>query len=532
LSDLLNPPGKTDSKETALSGAATRRQRFLTLYLGLALGAATFLLYAPSAGFSFINYDDDQYVFNNAHVLSGLKFDNVIWAFRSSYPCNWHPLTWISHMTDCQLFGANPGPPHLVNALLHSANALLLFFLLLRMTSFLWRSLIVAALFAFHPLHVESVAWIAERKDVLSTFFGFLTILAYQSYTRQTNLCRYALVVFLFTLGLMAKPMLVTLPFVLLLLDYWPLDRLHSVARLWRLLGEKLPLFALSAVSCIITFHVQKTGGAVVPLESLPLVPRLGNILLSYYGYLARTFWPGGLAIPYRMNLNSQSVALCLAGLVLVMLTIAVIALGRRHKFLPVGWFWYLGTLVPVIGIVQVGNRAAADRYTYIPSVGIFLLITWGLAGVFQHRHIPRSLITALAVVALSLCAVLTSRQLGFWRNSETLFKHSLAIDPENLDAQNCLAWSYATDPDPKLRNGPEALRLALHCVELTQRRNWAQLDTLAAAYAECGQFQSAAQTEEEALDLPAAAALPVEVVSDFKTRAELYKSGKAVNAR
>jgi hypothetical protein len=501
------------------------------LYPGLALAAATFLLYARSAGFSFINYDDDVYVFNNAHVLSGLKLENLIWAFHGGHWANWHPLTWISHMADCQFFGANPGPPHVVNALLHSANAFLLFFVLLRMTGFLWRSLAVAALFAFHPLHVESVAWIAERKDVLSSFFWFLTILAYQSYVKQTSLRRYALVAFFFTLGLMSKPMLVTLPCVLLLLDYWPLNRLHSFAGLCRLFGEKLPLFALSAVGCFITFHVQKTGGAVIPLDSLPLVTRLENALLSYFQYLARIFWPDRLAIPYGMT-NPDPVTALMAGTVLVVLTIGIIRFGNRQKYLPVGWFWYVGTLVPVIGIVQVGTQGAADRYTYIPSVGIFLLATWGLAAVFQRWHVPRSLIAGLAVAVISLCAAVTSRQLGFWRNSETLFKHSLAIAPENLETQNCLAWSYATDPDPKLRNGHEALRLALYCIEVSRRSDGAYLDTLAAAYAACGQFESAVRTEEEVLALPVMSVMPPEAVSDCSSRLELYRSGKAVNTR
>ena len=515
----------------APSGAATQPRSLWPLGLGLALAAATFLLYARAAGFSFIDYDDDVYVFNNPHVLSGLKLENLIWAFRGGHWANWHPVTWISHMADCQFFGANPGPPHVVNALLHSANAFLLFFALLRMTGFLWRSLAVAALFAFHPLHVESVAWIAERKDVLSTFFGFLTLLAYQAYVKQANLRRYALVTLFFTLSLMSKSMLVTLPCVLLLLDYWPLDRLHSVAGFWRRLGEKLPWFALTAVFCFITFHAQKMGGAVVPLESVPVTARVENALLSCFRYLAGTFWPDRLAIPYRMT-NPDPLTVLMAGTVLVGLTIGMIRFGHRQKYLPVGWFWYVGTLVPVIGIVQVGTQGAADRYTYIPSVGIFLLVIWGLATVFQRWQVPRSLIAGLAVAVIVLCAAMTSRQLDFWRNSETLFNHSLAIDPENLETQNCLAWSYATDPDLKLRNGPEALRLALHCVGVSRRNDGAYLDTLAAAYAACGQFESAVRTEEEVLALPVMSVMPPEAVADCSRRLELYRSGKTVNLR
>ncbi len=522
-------PNCPKAKEAEPSDRAARRQRFITVCLGLALAAATFLLYTPSAGFGFINCDDDVYVFNNEHVSSGLKLNNVIWAFSGPHASNWHPLTWVSHMADCQLFGLNPGPPHLVNALLHSANALLLFLALLRLTGLLWRSLVVAALFAFHPLHVESVAWVAERKDVLSAFFGFLTILAYQSYVKQRSLGRYALVALFFTLGLMSKPMLVMLPCVLLLLDYWPLNRLHSLAGLWPRLGEKLPLFALSAASCFITFHAQKAGGAVVPLESLPLGPRLENALLSYCHYLAKIFWPDRLVMPYELNLHFKPGAEFMAGVVLVTLTLATIRPGNRQKYLPVGWFWYLCTLVPVIGVVQVGTQGAADRYTYMPSVGIFLLVTWGLAGVFTRWRVPRSLTALLALSVLSVFAALSSHQLGFWRNSITLFEHSLMINPHNLEAQNSLAWSYATDLNPELRNGPEALRLALDCVEITHHAHPGYLDTLAAAYAECGQFQAAIETEKEVLAMPM---IPAEVASDCTTRLKLYESGKSANTR
>ena len=509
---------------------ATAQWKYCTpLHLGLMLAVITFLLYLPSARFGFVNFDDDEYIFNNTHVSSGLKLDNIIWAFSVGSRCNWHPLTWISHMVDCQLFGLNPGPPHLINALLHSANAFLLFLVLFRMTGLRWQSLAVAALFALHPLRVESVAWISERKDVLSSLFWLLTLLAYQSYTKQKSIYRYGLVLLFFALGLMSKPMLVTLPCVLLLLDYWPLERLRSVGDVWRLVWEKLPLFGLSAIVSSINFQVQKSGGAVIPLYQLPMLPRLENAIHSYGRYLAKTFWPDRLAIPVPFgNIYAELPAVITAGIVLVALTTVAIWLGKRHKYLPVGWFLYLGTLVPVIGIVQVGTQGSADRYTYIPSIGISLLIAWTLAGVFQRWRVPGALVTVLAVIVLSSFTVLSYHQLGFWRNSVTLFRHTMAIYPDNLDPQNCLAWSYAADPDPGLRNGPEAVRLAQHCVEVSRRTDWSYLDALAAAYAACGQFQLAVQTVEEVLAMPVAATLSAETISDINTRLEGYRAGKA----
>jgi tetratricopeptide (TPR) repeat protein len=386
----------------------------------------------------------------------------------------------------------------------------------------------VAALFALHPLRVESVVWIAERKDVLSTLFWLLSLLAYRHYARQTNLRRYFLVALCFALGLMAKPMVVTLPCVLLLLDYWPLNRLNSPADLRRLFVEKLPLFALSAVSSFVTFKVQKAGGAVVPVDLLPLYARLENALLSYGHYLAKMFWPDRLGIPVPfVDVRTVRPAILMAGMVVAGVTIAVIWLGKRHKYLPVGWFLYLGTLVPVIGIVQVGGQGAAYRYTYIPSIGIALLVVWGLAEVFRRGQIPRSAIAAFALTAFSVCAALSFNQLGFWRNTETLFKHSLSIYPNHLDTANALAWSYATNPDRRQRNGPEAVRLAQFCLERCPFPDGQYLDTLAAAFAECGEFERAVEIEEKVLALPR---LPADLISQVKDHLELFKSGKTVN--
>ncbi len=334
----------------------------------IALAVLTLLLYMPAAWHGYFHYDDDLYVIDNAHLVGGITPAGIAWAFRSNYACNWHPLTWLSHMLDRQLFGASPGPQHLVNVLLHTANSVLLFLALLRMTRRPWRSATVAALFAWHPAHVESVAWIAERKDVLSGFFFFLTLVTYARHAEQPSVRRFGFVALFFALGLMAKPMLVTLPFVLLLLDYWPLERLRAPAQLRHLAVEKIPLFALSAASCLVTFIVQKSCGAVMPLEYVPIYERLGNAVISCARYLGILLWPARLIVPYRASLDLDALAISLAALAL---TIAVVKFGARRKFLPVGWFWYLGTLIPVIGIVQVGRQAMADRYTYIPSVGI-----------------------------------------------------------------------------------------------------------------------------------------------------------------
>jgi hypothetical protein len=500
------------------------------LYLCLFLAAATLLLYAPVAGHSFIDYDDADYVFDNPHVSTGLSAANLAWAFRTGHAANWHPVTWLSHIVDCQCFGLNPGPPHLVNALLHAANTALLFLALARMTGQSWRGALVAALFGWHPLHVESVAWIAERKDVLSTLFGFLAILAYHSYTRNRNGWRYFLVTLLFALGLMAKPMLVTLPGVLLLLDYWPLHRFESWDQFGRLLVEKISLFALAGGASVITFLAQRAGGAVVSVSSVPLAPRLENALLSCFRYLGKMLWPDGLMLPYMFGLDFNPAIIFFAALALAALTLGAIRWGGRFPYLPVGWFWYLGTLLPVIGVVQVGLQSMADRYTYVPSIGVFVLMVWGVADALSGRGLARKVAGWLAAAALGACLVLTTRQLPYWKNSETLFFHAILVQPYNLAAMDCLAWTYATDPDPRLRKGDRALRLASACVKDTDRLDPDFLMTLSAAYAECGQFPLAIQTVEEALRLPGVMVVP-EFVAKAESRIATYRAGKAIHS-
>jgi hypothetical protein len=435
-------------------------------------------------------------------------------------------------MLDCQLYDLRAGGHHLTNLLLHAAATILLFLVLRRMTGDLWPSAFAAALFAVHPLHVESVAWIAERKDVLSGLFFMLTLAAYLGYVRHSfSRARYLIVTVSFALGLMAKPMLVTLPFVLLLLDYWPLKRFASWRRLLPLLAEKAPLFVLSAVAGVITLLVQRAGGAMISLEDSPLAHRFGAALLGYFFYLGKTFWPAKLFVPYWYEFKPEILPLAGALAAFTAVTGGVIWLGRRFRYLPVGWLWYVGTLVPVIGIIHVGSQSAADRYTYLPSTGILLMVVWGAAELFQFIRPGRWWPVATAVTVFTACGILTFRQLGYWRNSITLFSHTLAADPPNLVAMNLLAWTYATDLDPRLRDPAKALDMAALTTEITMRRHAVSLRVLAAAQAEAGRFQAAAATAREALALPDAAIQPY-LIGRLRRELQIYEAGRAIRSR
>ena len=350
------------------------RPRLIALLLAL----ITLLVYLPVTHSSFLDYDDDDYITNNQMVQNGLTLAGIQWAFTTAHASNWHPLTWLSHMTDCELFGLNPAAHHFVNVLFHAANAVLLFTLVLRLTGALWPAAFVAALFAWHPLHVESVAWVAERKDVLSTFFALLSLLSYVRYAKENRRRCFWVALACFALGLMAKPMLVTLPFVMLLLDFWPVQRFNG-STVQRLLIEKIPFFTLAAISCIVTFLVQRNM-AVASLELVPMGFRLENVPVAYVAYLSKLIWPSNLAVIYPMpsdfQLPPMKVALAVTLLIFVS---AIVWLNRkRTPYLPVGWLWFLGTLVPVIGLVQVGTQAFADRYTYFPAIGLFFMVAFG----------------------------------------------------------------------------------------------------------------------------------------------------------
>jgi len=400
-----------------------------------ALVSVTFITFSPLFRNGFVNYDDDQYVTKNQNVQAGLTAKTIKWAFTAKNAGNWHPLTWLSHMLDCQLFGLDPKWHHIVNLLFHTANTLLLFWVLKDMTGALWQSAFVAAAFALHPLHVESVAWAAERKDVLSTLFWLLTMAAYLRYVRRHNITWYIGTLVLFALGLMAKPMLVTLPFVLLLLDYWPLKRLtyYPLSAIRYPLLEKLPFFALSAISCVIAFFAQRSAGAVVGIHLLSLKRRIANVPLSYLGYIGKTVWPAKLAVFYPYNIDrSLLLQVAIAVLVLLGISVLVLRLALKRRYLFTGWFWYLGTLVPVIGLLQVGSQSMADRYTYLPLTGLFIIIAWGISDIltgWQHRKIVLGLSSLAVLSALSIC---TYVQVHYWRDTITLFEHALKAASEN----------------------------------------------------------------------------------------------------
>lgn len=421
-------------------------------WVGLALLLVTFAAYAQVLTYSFLNYDDNLYVTENRQVQQGLTLENVRWAFTNTHSSNWSPLTWLSHMLDCRLFGLNPKGHHLSSLLFHLANTWLLLLVLTRMTGQLWPSTLVAALFALHPLHVESVAWVAERKDVLSTFFWLLTMIAYVNFVRHRGRARYAAVAILFALGLMAKPMLVTLPFVLLLLDYWPLGRLSDkgakIRSRWhfaaRLVREKIPLFLLVGVFSAVTYVAQRSGEAVVPFDKLPLGPRVSNALTSYANYITKMLWPDDLA-PFYPHARRIVPAWALGGALLVLIvTYLVIREARRRPYLPVGWFWYLGTLVPVIGLVQVGEQARADRYTYVPLIGLFIMLAWGIVDLSARWSHRKTVLGVSAAIVIFLLTVCTWVQAGYWRDSITLFEHAVRVVPNNYLALNNLGAAYA----------------------------------------------------------------------------------------
>jgi len=495
-----------------------RLNNWRTAFLCFILALVTLALYGPAIYCDFVNYDDPDYVTNNEIVQRGLTRDGVAWAFQKSHGSNWHPVTSISHMIDCQIFGVRAGGHHFTNLFFHVLTTLLLFLVFKRMTGALWRSAFVAALFAFHPLHVESVAWVSERKDGLSAFFWVLTMWAYVRYAegkspkskvqspqsekeRPTfNIQRskfkageirhsmfnvecsmfYFLALLFFALGLMSKPMLVTLPFVLLLLDFWPLHRMSKVQgpkskverkrpwtldfRLWTsLFLEKLPFFALALISCVVTFFVQRGEGAVEHWDTLPLDRRLGNALISYVRYLGKIFWPSDLSVFYPYPDAWPSWQIIGAAIILITITTIVLWQARSRPCLAVGWFWFVGTLIPVIGLVQVGIQSLADRYTYLPGIGIFLMIAWGIAEMDARRSRGKTIaLGAAAVLVLAGCFLVTAKQLRVWRNSETLFQHALDVDNQNVVAHVMFAQVLEKEnkPDDAVTHYRAALKI------------------------------------------------------------------------
>ena len=427
-----------------------------TLIVIFLFSIAIFVIYAPALYNGFIvNYDDHAYVTGNPSVKAGLTHSGAIWALTAVHSYNWHPLTWISHMLDVQIFGLNPMGHHLVNILFHIANSLLLFGILKKLTAAFWRSLLVAALFALHPLHVESVVWVAERKDVLSTFFGFGAILAYIDFVRSPKLLRYILVLFFFILSLLAKQMFVTLPFLLLLLDYWPLLRWRfnlpdpdgAIAKpgsrpLSIVILEKIPLFILTIASSAATYYVQKKAGALNMDTSLWL--NMGNALISYVKYIAKMFWPHPLAAIYPFNPDEINFLNVFAASLFILGTsyFAYRQMKNRPYFL-VGWLWYLGTLVPVIGFVRIGDHAFADRYTYIPLIGLFVACVWGVNELIQRLHLNKQIVVVLSIAVLSILSFMTIKQIKYWKNDIVLFEHAIEVTDNNAPAHKRLGLAY-----------------------------------------------------------------------------------------
>jgi tetratricopeptide (TPR) repeat protein len=465
----------TFPSETSTASAGGKKFTFICLALALVTAA----LYYPITRNGFVDFDDEEYIVGNPHITSGLTWTNAVWAFKSGEAANWHPLTWMSHMADCDLFQLNPGGHHLTNLLFHVVNTLLLFLLLNKMTGAVWRSAFVAAFFAWHPLHVESVAWASERKDTLSTFFWLLTLIAYVKYAHlakgqsQKSKVFYLLALIFFACGLMSKPMVVTLPFVLLLLDYWPLGRIPNsefqILKLKHLLLEKAPFFLMAAAGSAVTFLVQKTAGA---MWATSWDTRLENVVLAYVRYISKLVWPQNLAIVYSHPGHWPALlAVCAAALLLTLTALSVYS-ARQFSYLPVGWFWFLGTLVPTIGLVQVGAQSIADRYTYIPSIGFFIVVVWGAHDLAQRWPAKGKFLPLAGGVALIGCLGVTSIQIGYWQNSEKLFLHAIEVTTDNFVAENCLGKAFE-----KAGQNDRALVLYLDAVKIAPRYPQAQFN-------------------------------------------------------
>jgi tetratricopeptide (TPR) repeat protein len=494
----------------------TPLHRYRCTLICLLLALVTLLTFWPVLKHDFVRYDDDKYITDNPHVRGGITLRSLVWAFTNAHFYMWHPLASLSQMLDCQLFGLNPSGHHLTSLLLHTANVLLIFGVLKMLTGAVWRSAFVAAVFALHPLQVDSVAWLAERKNVLSTLFWMLTIAAYIRYAARPSLRRYLLVVLVLCMGLMSKPTVITLPFVLLLLDFWPLERLRwptqekakdlsrresakrSYKRVsaWRLLWEKIPLLIPTMAVALITYIVQQSGGVVSRLETIPLGHRLANATISYVTYIEKMIWPSRLAIFYpHPGGNFSGVRLVVSALVLALVSICVIYAARQRRYPVVGWLWYLGILVPVIGLVQAGAQARADRYMYVPMIGLLIIVAWGVSDlVAKWRY--RKVIPVLAIALLLAAAVCTRLQLRHWRNSETLFRHTLGVTHNNYVMHN----NYANLLKDLGRTG-EAIEHYTRCLELRSDLPEAH-NNLGNALAKMGETDQAITHYRKAIEL------------------------------
>jgi len=487
-----------------MDGILTKHRSF---WICLALTLATAAVFYQVCTHDFVNYDDPEYVYENPNIQAGITPKTIKWAFTTGYFSYWHPLTWLSHMLDWQLFGPNPAGHHLTNLILHIANTLLLFIVLKQMTHTLWPSAFVAALFALHPLHVESVAWVAERKDVLGTLFWILTMWAYARFVSRQKITRYLLVVVFLALGLMAKPMLVTLPFVLLLLDYWPLDRLGPTVNpkrqktgakysLSHLLIEKVPLFAMVLTSCVVTFINQKKVGAIHTEEiSFPI--RLANASISYLQYINKMIWPARLAFFYQHPGQNLSILYAVISAVLLLaVTILIFRFAKERRYLATGWFWYLGTLVPVIGLVQVGEQALADRYTYITLTGLFIIVAWGIPELLAKLPYRKIVLRTSSLIVLSVLAAVTFLQLRYWKDTITLCQHALKVTENNY-----IAHCNITQPLIEQNRIEEAIWHSSEALRI--KPNYAEaMNSLGVALRQQGRFDAAIALYTRALEI------------------------------
>lgn len=497
----MRPRPTTHRRATAVA-SEPQTKSWILVAIPVFLAALVWIVFGQTLKHDFVNYDDLDYVTKNAQVSRGLSLEGFVWAFTHFHSANWHPITWLSHMVDCQIYGLDPWGHHFTGVIIHAANAILLFFLLRQMTGTIWRSVLVAALFAIHPLRVESVAWVSERKDVLSGLFFLLTLMAYTRYVRDPRRSRYVAVVVLFALGLMCKPMLVTLPLVLLLLDYWPLGRVRTLSistpeqrkAWWRLLREKLPFLALSLASSVVTVFAQRKS--LQPIEQISFLARIANVGLSYLDYLRQMFWPKNLALLYPwVPERLQPAAIAIAFLALAAISVMVV-IWRRRGYLVTGWLWYLVMLLPVIGILHVGNQSHADRYTYLPQIGLYLMVCWSvteLAARWRHLWLPITVAATGAIVALTLTARI---QASHWQDSESIWRHALAATSDNIIAESNLAlglyWKGKNEE-------------AMHHYEqslMINRRQPEPLSSLGAFYLALGRVQDALAVLREALQL------------------------------
>jgi Tfp pilus assembly protein PilF len=491
------------------------------LWICAALLFVTFVAYAQVRHFDFVNYDDPEYVTGNAHVRQGLTVQNLLWAASSREAANWFPITRVSHMLDAQLFGLDAGLHHLTNLLFHAFATLLVFGFLERATHARWPSAFAAALFALHPLHVESVAWIAERKDVLSAFCWFLALWAYVRYAQRPRWTGYLLVLLAFCAGLLSKPMVVTLPLVLLLLDFWPLRRLPATRRrIDRILFEKAPFFALSAAVAIVTYFAQQGSRAVKPF---PIELRLENALVSYVTYIVKFFWPAHLAVFYPYPRTVSRWEAFAAFILLASATALVIRTIPTRPYLFVGWLWYLITLIPVIGIIQVGAQARADRYTYIPMVGLSIMLAWSLADALKRRPQLKPVFVTFAACACGCCAFLTFTQLQYWKNSESLFRHALEVTQDNYVAHHNYGLAIADQPGRL----PEAISHYQAALQIQPESIEARTD-LGTALAESGHFEEAIAEFQRALQLAPDCTICRNNLSQARTQwaAKLFQDG------